>query len=262
MPRRWLRLKRGSPIPRARRLRRGPSFRLVQKRTLRRRAGLQPATPASLPANFNGCGKNCFVGQALSPAKALIPKRQAEPPAPPRPPRLQWRFMVGAGGSLIAAAGGAAAASGFLAWAVRGRSAQVFGRSVWRGPRGRRAVALTFDDGPSEATPATARDSGSPQHAGHVFPVRGQRGAAARGGPRGGRPRARDWKPRLLAYALLFPFGAIHGRGVAPGAVRHRGARGHTPGLVPRPLWRALVRPGFRPEAAGTDRRHVERNRL
>jgi peptidoglycan/xylan/chitin deacetylase (PgdA/CDA1 family) len=62
--------------------------------------------------------------------------------------------MVGAGASLAEAAGGAAvAASGFLAWAVRGRSAQVFGRSVWRGPRGRHAVALTFDDGPSEATP-------------------------------------------------------------------------------------------------------------
>jgi peptidoglycan/xylan/chitin deacetylase (PgdA/CDA1 family) len=57
--------------------------------------------------------------------------------------------MVGAGASLVGAAGG----SGFLAWAVRGRSAQVFGRSVWRGPAGRRAVALTFDDGPSEATP-------------------------------------------------------------------------------------------------------------
>jgi peptidoglycan/xylan/chitin deacetylase (PgdA/CDA1 family) len=40
-----------------------------------------------------------------------------------------------------------------LAWAVRGRSASVFGRSLWRGPRDRRAVALTFDDGPSEATP-------------------------------------------------------------------------------------------------------------
>lgn len=49
----------------------------------------------------------------------------------------------------IAAAGAAA----FMAWAVRGRSSAVFGRSAWRGPRGRRAVALTFDDGPSEGTP-------------------------------------------------------------------------------------------------------------
>jgi peptidoglycan/xylan/chitin deacetylase (PgdA/CDA1 family) len=41
----------------------------------------------------------------------------------------------------------------FAAWAVRGRSASVFARSVWRGPHDRRAVALTFDDGPSEGTP-------------------------------------------------------------------------------------------------------------
>jgi peptidoglycan/xylan/chitin deacetylase (PgdA/CDA1 family) len=30
----------------------------------------------------------------------------------------------------------------------------VFGPSVWRGPGDRRAIALTFDDGPSEGTPA------------------------------------------------------------------------------------------------------------
>ena len=50
----------------------------------------------------------------------------------------------------LAAAG---AASSFLAWAVRGRSASVFGRSVWRGPSDRRVLALTFDDGPAESTP-------------------------------------------------------------------------------------------------------------
>jgi len=41
-----------------------------------------------------------------------------------------------------------------MAWAVRGRSATVFGPSVWHGSRDRRSVALTFDDGPSEGTPA------------------------------------------------------------------------------------------------------------
>ena len=50
----------------------------------------------------------------------------------------------------IAALGGA----GLLAWAVRGRSATLLADSVWRGPAGRRALALTFDDGPSESTPA------------------------------------------------------------------------------------------------------------
>jgi peptidoglycan-N-acetylglucosamine deacetylase len=52
------------------------------------------------------------------------------------------------------AGGGISAGAAFLAWAVRGRSAAVFGRSVWRGDPRRRSVALTFDDGPSESTPA------------------------------------------------------------------------------------------------------------
>jgi peptidoglycan/xylan/chitin deacetylase (PgdA/CDA1 family) len=40
-----------------------------------------------------------------------------------------------------------------LAYGVRGRSSSLFGPSVWRGPADRRALALTFDDGPSESTP-------------------------------------------------------------------------------------------------------------
>src|SRR5260370_8637776 len=55
--------------------------------------------------------------------------------------------------SLTVAARTGAGAASFMAWAVRGRSASVFGRSVWRGPRDRRALALTFDDGPGEGTP-------------------------------------------------------------------------------------------------------------
>src|SRR5947209_6331674 len=50
-------------------------------------------------------------------------------------------------------AGTVCAGAAFFAWAVRGRSATVFGPSVWRGDRRRRSVALTFDDGPSESTP-------------------------------------------------------------------------------------------------------------
>lgn len=48
-------------------------------------------------------------------------------------------------------------AAGAMAYAVRGRSASAFGPSVWRGPRDRRAIALTFDDGPSESTEALLR---------------------------------------------------------------------------------------------------------
>lgn len=46
-----------------------------------------------------------------------------------------------------------AAAVALMAWAVRGRSARLLAPSVWRGPATRRAIALTFDDGPSESTP-------------------------------------------------------------------------------------------------------------
>jgi peptidoglycan-N-acetylglucosamine deacetylase len=53
-----------------------------------------------------------------------------------------------------ALAGGAAlCGAAVLGYAVRGRSSQVFGPSVYRGNPKRHAVALTFDDGPSEGTP-------------------------------------------------------------------------------------------------------------
>ncbi len=52
-----------------------------------------------------------------------------------------------------AAGATAAAAAGWMAWAVRGRSSNVFGPSVWQGARDRPSIALTFDDGPSESTP-------------------------------------------------------------------------------------------------------------
>jgi peptidoglycan/xylan/chitin deacetylase (PgdA/CDA1 family) len=57
-----------------------------------------------------------------------------------------------------------AVSAGLLAHAVRGRSSRLFGPSVWRGDGTRKAVALTFDDGPSESTPElmqTLRDHGA-----------------------------------------------------------------------------------------------------
>jgi peptidoglycan/xylan/chitin deacetylase (PgdA/CDA1 family) len=53
----------------------------------------------------------------------------------------------------IAAGAGVCAASGLMAWAVRGKSSGILGPSVWRGRSDHRAIALTFDDGPSESTP-------------------------------------------------------------------------------------------------------------
>jgi peptidoglycan/xylan/chitin deacetylase (PgdA/CDA1 family) len=57
-------------------------------------------------------------------------------------------------GVLLGSGVGLASGAGFLAWAVRGRSAQVLATSAWRGDPARRTIALTFDDGPSESTPA------------------------------------------------------------------------------------------------------------
>jgi peptidoglycan/xylan/chitin deacetylase (PgdA/CDA1 family) len=54
---------------------------------------------------------------------------------------------------LIESLGGVACAvSGLMAYGVRGRSSTLFGPSVWRGVSDRPAIALTFDDGPSECT--------------------------------------------------------------------------------------------------------------
>jgi peptidoglycan/xylan/chitin deacetylase (PgdA/CDA1 family) len=50
-------------------------------------------------------------------------------------------------GPALVAAGIAGAA-----WAVRGRSSQLFGPSAWRAPGNRKSIALTFDDGPSPGT--------------------------------------------------------------------------------------------------------------
>src|SRR5437867_985502 len=52
----------------------------------------------------------------------------------------------------VALGGAACAASALLAYAVRGRSSTLLAPSAYRGSRRRRAIALTFDDGPSEAT--------------------------------------------------------------------------------------------------------------
>src|SRR5258706_2393564 len=52
----------------------------------------------------------------------------------------------------VALGGAVCAASAMLAYAVRGRSSTLLAPSVYRGSRSRRAIALTFDDGPSEGT--------------------------------------------------------------------------------------------------------------
>jgi peptidoglycan/xylan/chitin deacetylase (PgdA/CDA1 family) len=61
--------------------------------------------------------------------------------------------MMSMDSGLLGVAAGGAAAAGFMAYAVRGRSSSVFGESYYHGDRSRPALALTFDDGPSESTP-------------------------------------------------------------------------------------------------------------
>ncbi len=56
--------------------------------------------------------------------------------------------------TLVGSAAGALAVFGLGTYAVRGRSSALFAPSVYHGDRSHRAIALTFDDGPSESTPA------------------------------------------------------------------------------------------------------------
>ena len=55
---------------------------------------------------------------------------------------------------LVETLGGTAVAVGALAYAVRSPRSSLLAPSVFHGVAGRRAIALTFDDGPSESTPA------------------------------------------------------------------------------------------------------------
>ena len=60
------------------------------------------------------------------------------------------RSMPGVTGA--AACGALCGAAAVMVYGVRAPSSTLFAPSVWRGNSSRRAVALTFDDGPSEST--------------------------------------------------------------------------------------------------------------
>jgi peptidoglycan/xylan/chitin deacetylase (PgdA/CDA1 family) len=53
-----------------------------------------------------------------------------------------------------ATAGSLLSSAAIMAYAVRGRASSLLAPSVYKGAGDRRAIALTFDDGPSESTPA------------------------------------------------------------------------------------------------------------
>jgi peptidoglycan/xylan/chitin deacetylase (PgdA/CDA1 family) len=52
------------------------------------------------------------------------------------------------------ATAGAASAAGLMTYAVRGRSSAILSPTIYRGDPERKQIALTFDDGPSQSTPA------------------------------------------------------------------------------------------------------------
>ena len=54
----------------------------------------------------------------------------------------------------VAVAGATVAAAGLGRYAVINPKATLLAPSIYRGPQGRPAIALTFDDGPSESTPS------------------------------------------------------------------------------------------------------------
>jgi peptidoglycan-N-acetylglucosamine deacetylase len=61
--------------------------------------------------------------------------------------------MISAATSIEAAGALLSASAGVMTYAVRGRSSTLLAPSIYRGSTTRPAVALTFDDGPSESTP-------------------------------------------------------------------------------------------------------------
>jgi peptidoglycan/xylan/chitin deacetylase (PgdA/CDA1 family) len=61
--------------------------------------------------------------------------------------------MMDGVGVLGSTAAAACASAGLLAYAVRAPSSSLLGPSIHKGTAARKAIALTFDDGPSESTP-------------------------------------------------------------------------------------------------------------
>ena len=61
--------------------------------------------------------------------------------------------MISAATYVESAGAALSASAALMTYAVRGRSSTLLAPSIYRGARTRPAIALTFDDGPSESTP-------------------------------------------------------------------------------------------------------------
>ena len=121
----------------------------------------------------------------------------------------------------LAAAG---AASSFLAWAVRGRSASVFGRSVWRGPRDRRAAGTHFRRRPSESTPEILEILAEYGVTATFFQCGANVERLPRDRPRSGGARTRDRQSQLQPSVPVPALAARHRNRTAAGAGNHRNA--------------------------------------
>lgn len=91
-----------------------------------------------------------FLGFVLKVPRVHCTKSPEDRPDPY--PRCYAVDMSGIA-AIAAVAGAGIGAGSVLAYGVAGRSSQIFGESVYKGPGRRRVLALTFDDGPSESTP-------------------------------------------------------------------------------------------------------------
>ena len=146
-----------------------------------------------------------------------------------------------------------------MAWAVRGRRSPLLGSSVWRGPRARRALALTFDDGPSESTSAPARTARALRRESHVFPLRPPRPPPA---PcrLSDRPRwPRDRQSHRYPRGALPPLAVLHPRSDRPRAGLHPRGDRPRPAPFPRAPRRPLVRLAGCSAQTRSDRRDVDR---
>ena len=142
------------------------------------------------------------------------------------------------------------------------RASSVFGPSVYRGPRNRKAIALTFDDGPSESTPRVLELLYKYQTPGHFLPNRRECGTPAGYRARGLRRGPRNRQSQPYASAVLLSFGGVYLPGICAGPARHRGRHGPSAGAAAGTVRRALVRLPEGPAPPGTAGRDVDRHRL
>lgn len=156
---------------------------------------------------------------------------------------------------------GLGAGIGFLAWAARGRASGVFAPSVWRGDPRRRALALTFDDGPSESTPEILRVLAAYGVKATFFECGENvrrlpsiaREVLAQGHEIGNHT---DTHPRLWLKSAAWIRGEIERAQESIQAATGNGA-----GLFSRAIWRTMVRTARRAAAMRAARRDVDHHR-